>query len=67
MNTSPSPSPRAETPPEAVRFPLNAPPPTVPAAEASAVGGARQLSHWEELEATWFPEEPDFSHWGINE
>ena len=71
MNAQPSPSPQPDAPPAVALFPLSIPPPEVPVIEASAAetptGGARKLSHWEELEETWFPEETDFTHSGINE
>ena len=67
MNAPSSPLPPAETPTAAVRFPLNAPPPPAPAAEASAAGGARKLSRWEDLEELWLPEDRNLTHSGINE
>ena len=67
MNAPSSPSPQTETPPEAVRFPLNVPPPPAPAVEASAAGGARKLSRWEDLEELWLPEDRNLTHSGINE
>ncbi len=71
MSTQPSSSPQPDAPPAVGLFPLNVPPPEVPVAEAStadaSAGGARRLSRWEEMEEVWFPEEPDFSHSGINE
>ncbi len=67
MNASPSSSPPSEISPTAGLFPLAASAPQVPTAAASAAGGARKLSHWEDMEEVWFPEETDFSHCGINE
>ena len=67
MNAQPCPSPQPDAPPAVALFPLSIPPPEVPAVEASAAGGARKLSRWEEREDVWFPEETDFTHSGINE
>ena len=67
MSTQPASSPSPESPPAVSLFPLSVPPLDVPVAEASASGGARKLSQWEEQEEIWFPEETDFSHCGINE
>lgn len=67
MNPQPSSPPQPDAPPAAVLFPLNVPPPETPPVEASAAGGVRKLSRWEEIEEVWFPEETDFTHSGINE
>ncbi|MEQ2008641.1 MAG: hypothetical protein ABMA26_17815 [Limisphaerales bacterium] len=67
MSTQPSSSPSPDAQPAVALFPLSVAPPEVPVAEASAAGGTRKLSRWEEQEEIWFPEETDFSHSGINE
>jgi hypothetical protein len=68
MNIAPTPTPLSKTPPSAsALFPRSIPPPQTPEPEACAVGGARQLSRWEDLEDTWSSEERDLSHSGINE
>ena len=68
MNTSPTPTHLSDAPPPAVAlFPRSIPPPQSTEPEACAVGGARQLSRWEDLEDTWSSEERDLSHSGINE
>lgn len=67
MSTQPPLSPKPDAAPAVVLFPLNVLSPENPVSEASAAGGVRKLSHWEEMEELWFPEETDFSHSGINE
>lgn len=67
MKTQPSSSPQPQAPPAVALFPLNVPTPETPPVKASATGGARKLSRWQEVEEVWFPEEIDFTHSGINE
>ena len=68
MNTAPTPTPWSKAPPSAIALlPRSISPPERPKPEACPVGGARQLSRWEDLEETWLSEERDLSHSGINE
>lgn len=67
MNLEPTSSPQSAPPPAVVLFPLNTPQSAALAPDSIAIGGARRISQWEELEEIWLPEERDLSHSGINE
>ena len=67
MNTSPTLTPQSETLSPVGLFPANALRLENPGAKASPDDGARKRSRWEEYETTWFVEEVDFTHSGINE